>query len=141
MNEIVTTTETNNALAYTPSEYSTLSIKDAETRKTVLNAMNNAQSLNDACKADPERVFEVIGCFTQPGIRRARKQGDADQPCTNTTIVCADGSAYFTQSEGIRRSMDLFSASGVFDDGDVVPMKVVTKEIPGGNTIKTVVLV
>lgn len=141
MNDLATTDSYSTALAYTASEYSTLTVADKETKKMALNAMNDAQSLNEVTSTDPDHVFSVVGAFTRPGVRRARKQGDQDMPCTNTTILCADGTAYMTQSEGIRRAMDSFVAAGIFDDGEPVDMKVSVKTIPGGNTIKTLVLV
>lgn len=134
-------TETTDLAAYTASEYSTLSVADKESRKVALNALNDAQSLNEVTKSDPDHVFEVIGVFTAPGVRRSRQQGQPDAPCTNTTIVTSDGKAYFTQSEGIRRCIDSYVASGVFEDGEIVALKIKTVDLPNGNTIKRVVLV
>lgn len=141
MTEEITAYNANAIEAYTPSEYSTLSIEDKETRKVALNALNDARSLNEVTEKDPDHVFEVIGVFTAPGIRRSRQQGQPDAPCTNTTLVTSDGSAYFTQSEGIRRCIDSFMASGVFDDGEPVALKIKSVKLPNGNTIKRVVLV
>lgn len=141
MENALATYETNNALAYTPSEYSTIAAATKEQKKMVLNAMNDAGSLNQWCKENPGAVLHVIGCFTQPGVRRSRDGKSADTPCTNTTLICEDGSAYLTQSEGIRRSIDSFYSAGIFDDGEVVDMKVVEKTIAGGNTIKHLILV
>lgn len=133
--------ETTDLAAYTASEYSTLSVADKESRKVALNALNDAQSLNEVTKSDPDHVFEVIGVFASPGVRRARQQGQPDVPCTNTTIVTSDGKAYFTQSEGIRRCIDSYVASGLFEDGEIVPLKIKTVDLPNGNTIKRIVLV
>lgn len=122
---------------YTPSQYSTIKPTDAATKKLVVNAMNNAESL-----ADHEgEVLNVIGVFTKPGIRRARDKNAEDMPCTNTTLVCEDGTAYFSQSEGVRNAADNFMAAGLFDDGEIVPMKLVSSVLPNKNTRKTLVLV
>lgn len=122
---------------YTPASYSSIQATDKDTKKLVVNAMNNAVSLSDY-----EGVtLEVIGVFTKPGIRRARDKNGVDVPCTNTTLVCADGAAYFSQSEGVRNAADNFMAAGLFDDGEVVPMKLVSSKLPNGNTRKTLVLV
>lgn len=121
---------------YTPSNYSSIKPADADTRKLVVNAMNNAESLSD----HEGETLDVIGVFTKPGVRRARDKNGVDAPCTNTTIVCADGSAYFSQSEGVRNAADNFMAAGLFDDGEVVPMKLVSSKLPNGNTRKTLVL-
>lgn len=122
---------------YTPSNHTTLQATDTETRKTIVNAMNNAESLS---KHEGE-VLDVIGLFTKPGIRRARDKNQQDMPCTNTTLVCADGTAYFSQSEGVRNAADNFIAAGLFADGEIIPMKLVSSELPNGNTRKTLVLV
>lgn len=122
---------------YTPSNHTTLQITDTETRKTIVNAMNNAESLS---KHEGE-VLDVIGLFTKPGIRRARDKNQQDMPCTNTTLVCADGTAYFSQSEGVRNAADNFIAADLFADGEIITMKLVSSELPNGNTRKTLVLV
>lgn len=122
---------------YTPSQYSSIKPTDAATRKIVVNAMNNAESL-----ADHEgEVLNVIGVFTKPGIRRARDKNAVDMPCTNTTLVCEDGTAYFSQSEGVRNAADNLMAAGLFDEGEIIPMKLVSSVLPNKNTRKTLVLV
>lgn len=122
---------------YTPSSYSTIKAADAETRKLVVNAMNNAESLSD----HEGETLNAIGVFTKPGVRRARDKNGVDMPCTDTTIVCADGSAYFSQSEGVRKAVDNFMAAQLFEDGEITPMKLVSSKLPNGNTRKTLVLV
>lgn len=122
---------------YTPANYSSIQATDIATKKLVVNAMNNAESL-----AEYEGVtLNVIGVFTKPGIRRARDKNGFDTPCTNTTLVCEDGHAYFSQSEGVRNAADNFIAAGLFDEGEIVPMKLVSSKLPNGNTRKTLVLV
>lgn len=122
---------------YTPSSYSSIKATDTETKKLVVNAMNNAESLSDY----EGETLNVIGVFTKPGIRRARDKNGVDTPCTNTTLVCEDGIAYFSQSEGVRNAADNFMAAGLFDEGEIVPMKLVSSKLPNGNTRKTLVLV
>lgn len=122
---------------YTPASYSSIQETDTATKKLVVNAMNNAESL-----ADYEgETLNVIGVFTKPGIRRSRDKNGVDMPCTNTTLVCEDGTAYFSQSEGVRNAVDNFMAAGLFDEDVIVPMKLVSSKLPNGNTRKTLVLV
>lgn len=122
---------------YTPASYSSIKATDPATKKLVVNAMNNAESL-----ADYEgKTLNVIGVFTKPGIRRTRDKNGVDSPCTNTTLVCEDGTAYFSQSEGVRNAADNFMVAGLFDEGEIVPMKLVSSKLPNGNTRKTLVLV
>ena len=122
---------------YAPSSYSSIKTTDAATKKLVVNAMNNAKSLADYA----DEVINVIGVFTKPGIRRSRDKNGVDTPCTNTTLICEDGTAYFSQSEGVRNAADNFMAAGLFDEGEIVPMKLVAYKLPNGNTRKTLVLV
>lgn len=122
---------------YTPASYSSIQATDKDTKKVVVNAMNNAESLSD----HEGETLEVIGVFAKPGIRRARDKNGVNMPCTNTTLVCVDGTAYFSQSEGVRNAADNFMAAGLFDEGEVVPMKLVSSKLPNGNTRKTLVLV
>lgn len=136
MNETQLATVENTDL-YTPSQYSSIMPSDMETRKLVVNAMNNAKSLSD----HEGETLNVIGVFTKPGIRRARDKNGVDMPCTNTTLVCSDGTAYFSQAEGVRNAADNFMAAGLFEEGEIVPMKLVSSKLPNGNTRKTLVLV
>lgn len=122
---------------YTPASYSSIKATDAATKKLVVNAMNNAESLSNY----EGKTLDVIGVFTKPGIRRARDKNGVDAPCTNTTLICEDGTAYFSQSEGVRNAADNFMAAGLFDEGEIVPMKLVSSKLPNGNTRKTLVLV
>lgn len=122
---------------YTPSSYSSINATETATKKLVVNAMNNADSLADHA----DEVLNVIGVFTKPGIRRARDKNGFDTPCTNTTLICEDGTAYFSQSEGVRNAADNFMAAGLFDEDEIVPMKLVVSKLPNGNTRKTLVLV
>lgn len=122
---------------YTPSSYSSIQATDTATKKLVVNAINNAESLSD----HEGEILNVIGVFTKPGVRRARDKNGVDMPCTNTTLVCEDGTAYFSQSEGVRNAADNFMAAGLFDEGEVIPMKLVSSKLPNGNTRKTLVLV
>lgn len=127
----------NDLTIYQPSSYSSLKPTDSETKKLVVNAMNSAESL----AAHEGETLDVIGVFTKPGVRRSRTKGQPDTPCTNTTLVCADGTAYVSQSEGVRMSVDNFMAADLFADGEVVPMKLVSRTLKNGNTIKSLVLV
>ena len=122
---------------YTPANYSSIKATDTATKKLIVNAMNNAESLSD----HEGEILNVIGVFTKPGIRRARDKNGVDTPCTNTTLVCEDGTAYFSQAEGVRDAADNFMAAGLFDEGEIVPMKLVSSKLPNGNTRKTLVLV
>ncbi len=122
---------------YQPSQYSTVEVDDAQTRKIVANAANNAVSLSTI----GDTVFEAIGVMAKPGVRRSRDKNVPDAPCTDCIILCADGKAYFTKSEGIRKALDNLVGMGVFDDVEPVKMRVVESQLANGNTLKTLELV
>ena len=134
-NTLVTIDQT--AELYTPSQYSSIMAEDKATKKLVVNAMNAAVSLSE----HEGETLCIIGVMCKPGIRRSREKGGIDMPCTNTILVAEDGTAYFSQSEGVRNAADSFMAAGLFDDGDVVEMKLESSKLPNGNTRKTLVLV
>lgn len=127
----------NDVSVYQPSQYSTVEVDDAQTRKIVANAANNAVSLSTI----GDTVFEAIGAMAKPGVRRSRDKNVPDAPCTDCIILCADGKAYFTKSEGIRKALDNLVSMGVFDDGEPVKMRVVESQLANGNTLKTLELV
>lgn len=130
-------TASNDMSIYQASQYSTVEVHDAQTRKMVANAANNATSLSEIGGAE----FEAIGVMAKPGVRRSRDKNVPDAPCTDCIILCANGKAYFTKSEGIRKALDNLVGMGVFDDGEPVKMRVVTSQLQNGNTLKTLELV
>lgn len=133
-------TEIIKADEYEASNYCTLKLDNSDNIKLIANAVNAADSL-----ADTEgEELSVIGVLCRPGIRRARAKNQSDTPCTDTILICADGSAYFSKSEGVRRAIDNFVALGLFDIADVnnpITMKIEEIELQGGNTMKTLILV
>lgn len=135
VNDIVRMADANNEIMYQASNYSTIK-PTKETIKIIANAANSAKSLNAAME-DGVDVFNVIGIMTAPGVRKSRDANGVDTPCTNTMLVCEDGNAYFTQSEGIRKSADLLYKLGVFDSGEAIALSVDVTKTRSGNTIKS----
>lgn len=135
VNAIVGVYDANGEIIYQASNYSTIT-PTKDTLKIIANAANSAKSLNAAIEGGVD-VFNVIGVMTEPGVRRSRDANGADTPCTNTTLVCDDGNAYFTQSEGIRKSVDTLCKLGVFASGEVVALSVDVTKTGSGNTIKS----
>lgn len=134
-NDIVSMADANGEVVYRASNYSTIK-PTKETIKIIANAVNSARSLNAAME-DGVDVFNVIGIMTAPGVRKSRDANGVDTPCTNTVLVCEDGNAYFTQSEGIRKSADLLCKLGVFDSGEAIALSVDEAKSRCGNTIKS----
>ena len=95
-------------------------------RMTIYNAVNNALSLSK----EAPKSFELLGIICNPGNRAV--SGD---PCINTYLVAADGTAYFTQSTGIARgAQDLLNLYA----GNVagLEIEIIEREIGGGLTVK-----
>lgn len=135
VNAIVSMADANGEVVYKASNYSTIK-PTKETIKIIANAVNSAKSLNAAME-DGVDVFNVIGIIAEPGVRKSRDANGVDAPCTNTTLVCEDGNAYFTQSEGIRKSADTLRKLGVFESGEAVALSVDVIKTGSGNTIKS----
>ena len=135
VNAIVSMADANGEVVYQASNYSTIK-PTKETIKIIANAANSAKSLNAAME-DGIDVFNVIGIMTEPGVRKSRDANGVDTPCTNTTLVCEDGNAYFTQSEGIRKSADTLCKLGVFESGEAVAISVDVTKTRSDNTIKS----
>lgn len=136
VNAIVGMADANGEIVYQASNYSTIKPGTKEAVKIIANAANSAKSLNSAME-DGIDVFNVIGIMTEPGVRKSRDANGVDMPCTNTTLVCEDGNAYFTQSEGIRKSADTLYKLGVFEYGEAVALSVDVTKTGSGNTIKS----
>lgn len=136
VNAIVGMADANGEVVYQASNYSTIKPGTKEAVKIIANAANSAKSLNAAME-DGIDVFNVIGIMTEPGVRKSRDANGVDMPCTNTTLVCEDGNAYFTQSEGIRKSADTLYKLGVFEYGEAVALSVDVTKTGSGNTIKS----
>ena len=136
VNAIVGMTDANGEIVYQASNYTTIKPGTKEAVKIIANAANSAKSLNAAME-DGIEVFNVIGIMTEPGVRKSRDANGVDMPCTNTTLVCEDGNAYFTQSEGIRKSADTLYKLGVFEYGEAVALSVDVTKTVSGNTIKS----
>lgn len=102
------------------------------------NAINSAVSLNDHVG----EVLRIVDVITMPGVRKGRN-GQADTPCQNTYLIDADGITYFSQSDGVKRSVN--TTLSIFKKCDAgkgyLPLVCKSDVLPNGNTIKTLVLV
>ena len=119
-------------------EINTLNTDTFDGKITALNALNNAVSLKDANSS-----LKICDCIALPGVRKGRNN-TADTECQNTYLIDIDGNAYFTQSDGIARSVRmiymLFPDFGKSSDVGYLKVRVVEKKLPNGNTIKSLVV-
>ena len=119
-------------------QINTLNTDTFDGKITALNALNNAVSLKDATNP-----LKICDCIALPGVRKGRNN-TADTECQNTYLIDIDGNAYFTQSDGIARSVRmiymLFPDFGKSSDVGYLKVRVVEKKLPNGNTIKSLVV-
>lgn len=137
MTQELATVSANSVIA---ESINTLDLSSVEGRVKTLNAINSAMSL-DGMEETPLHVVDVV---TTPGTMRDRKTGE-EYPCQNTYLVTQEGTAYFTQSMGIARSINaickMFPDMGRADGLECLTMVVHSQVLPNKNTLKTVELV
>lgn len=115
----------------------TFSMDTIEGRMATINAYNSAVSLSKHVGS----VLEICDCITMPGIRKGRN-GQLDTSCQNTYLIDTAGIAYFSQSDGVKNSINVIAA--MFPDfGKSFPqgcLQLVCKEqeLDNGNTIKSI---
>lgn len=114
----------------------TLNLDSFEGKIGTLNAINAAASLKDC----GDSVIDVCDCITMPGVRNGRN-GAPDTQCQNTYLIDVDGHAWFTQSDGIARSVSmiamLFPDFGKSTPDGCLHIRVIENKLANGNTIKS----
>lgn len=112
----------------------TVDITTIEGKLDVMNALNGSTSLADRVN----ETLMVKNIVTTQGVRS--RTGES---CINTHLLLDDGTALFSQSDGVARSAQvlvaLFTINGVCDFGDGIAIKCVEQKLPNGNTLKTLV--
>lgn len=130
--------------SYTRNNIATFDPESVEDRLTLVAAVNSAESLNDyVAEHGADAIINVRRIFTMDGVRKGRGQGQQDVPCKNTYLVTEDGISLMTQSDGIYRSacaiVAAFPDLDLGDGTDVFPVRVQSKQLKNGNTIKSLV--
>lgn len=112
-----------------PSGYiCTLDLTETTNKMIVAKALNAATSLKDV-----NEPFIIKGIVTTPGTR-----SQSNAACTNTYLIRDDGSAYFSQSDGIARSARCIA--GLFTSEEIangIKVFVNSISLDGGRTLKT----
>lgn len=135
-NEIANINQANNEQGM--HYINTVQLDTAEGRKTAANAINNAFSL-----ADFEGVeLDIVGVMTTPGVRKARNANQPDTMCQNTYLLDKEGNAYFSQSDGVARSINgIMAMHPEFprdtENGESMKVCLIAKQLPNGNSLKT----
>lgn len=113
----------------------TVDNKTFEGKRAIVNARNSAKSLNSYGEG---KRLDVIGAYTAPAVRP-----QTGQPCTNVYLFAADGVTYFSQSEGINRSIldivDMFPDMNAENGG--IPVVVSSTALGGGKSIKSLQII
>lgn len=136
-NDIIKTDSANFDI---PNYINTFDLSTNEGKMGTVNATNNAVPLAQ----NMDKELHVCNCITMPGIRKGRN-GMPDTPCKNVYLIDTDGVAYFSQSDGVARAVQMFAAlwpdfgKQTTDEG-YIAMKCISQELPNGNTLKTLVI-
>lgn len=113
----------------------TLDVSTIEGKKQVINARNTAKSLNSI----GDKPLQVVGAYITEG---QRTRTFPPKPCANVYLFTKDGNAYFSQSEGIARSVydivDMFPDFAHNEGG--LKLRVASTPLPNGNTLKALEL-
>lgn len=124
--------EDNNGFGGSGDFICTVNLESPEGIANVANALTAAVPLKDRMGEE----LNVVDIVTTAGVRAVSKT-----PCKNVYLILDDGTALFSQSEGVAKAAEINATlrRGNFGDG----VKMVCKEIPlnNGNTMKTLVVV
>lgn len=100
-----------------------------EGKRAIVNARNNALSLN----AIGDTPLTVIGAYTAPGVR-----SQTGQKCVNVYLFANDGNTYFSQSQGIYRSvLDIYDMFPDFNAPNGISVAVKKTPLGGGRSTKS----
>lgn len=100
-----------------------------EGKRAIVNARNSALSLNGR-GAEP---LTVVGAYIAPGVR-----SQTGQKCANVYLFGKDGQTYFSQSQGIYRSvLDIYDMFPDFNVPDGITVAVKQTPLGGGRSTKS----
>lgn len=100
-----------------------------EGKRAIVNARNSALSLNER-GAEP---LTVIGAYIAPGTR-----SQTGQKCANVYLFAKDGNTYFSQSQGVYRSvLDIYDVFPDFNAPDGITVAVKQTPLGGGRSTKS----
>lgn len=121
-NELATTNNGNVGFV------SSMKVESKRDKIILAKALNAAKSLRE-CGEEP---FEIIALIQQKGLR-----AQSGTECVNTYLVKRDGTAFFSQSDGIKRSAQ--EIMGIFTPDEIAEgIMVFVRSIPldGGRNLK-----
>lgn len=129
MNNNNTANETAQNTADTYRYICTMDNSTFEGKRAIVNARNSALSLNGR-GAEP---LTIIGAYIAPGVR-----SQTGQKCANVYLFGKDGKTYFSQSQGIYRSvLDIYDMFPDFNAPDGITIAVKQTPLGGGRSTKS----
>lgn len=100
-----------------------------EGKCAIVNARNSALSLNGI----GDTPITVIGAYTAPGVRSQN-----GEKCANVYLFAKDGKTYFSQSQGIYRSvLDIYDMFPDFNAPNGILLAVKNTPLSGGRSTKS----
>ena len=136
--EITTTENTGMApsVSAKPAMALSFDVTTAEGKKRLFNALNTAESLNDA----DIKQLTLSGIIVQPMERRDKVTGEVVM-CEGTTFITEQG-AYFSQSDGIARcARSLIVAYDSAFASDPITIKFTERKLAGGRALKQFIVI
>lgn len=130
----ITTTE-NSSMAPTATAKPVMALAfdttTGEGKKRLFNALNTAESLNDA----DIKQLTLSGIIVQPSERLDQVTGEV-MMCEGTTFITEQG-AYFSQSDGIARcAKNLIMAYGSDFAAEPITIEFTERKLGGGRKLK-----
>lgn len=131
-NEQMNDTTVNKTAQNTDVNYRYICTMDNSTfegKRAIVNARNSALSLNEH-GAEP---LTVVGVYITSGVR-----SQTGQKCANVYLFGKDGNTYFSQSQGIYRSvLDIYDMFPDFNAPDGITVAVKETSLNGGRSTKS----
>ena len=131
-NEQMNGTTVNETAQNTADNYRYICTMDDSTfegKRAIVNARNNAVSLNGR----GTKPLTVIGAYIAPGVR-----SQTGQKCANVYLFGKDGKTYFSQSQGIYHSvLDIYDMFPDFNAPDGITVVVKQTPLSGGRFTKS----
>lgn len=131
-NEQMNDTTVNKTAQNTDVNYRYICTMDNSTfegKRAIVNARNSALSLN-GLGAEP---LTVVGAYITSGVR-----SQTGQKCANVYLFEKDGNTYFSQSQGIYRSvLDIYDMFPDFNAPDGITVAVKQTSLSGGRSTKS----
>lgn len=123
---------TNEAMEAVVNNYRcicTMDVSTFEGKRSIINARNTATSLASL----GDKPLTVTGAYVAPGVR-----SQTGQKCANVYLFTKDGKTYFSQSEGIYRSvLDIFDMFPDFNAPDGLTVAIKQTALGGGRSLKS----